>query len=55
MFIIGTNDWMMPQARPVDTSGEPAWKAKYEAQVEKMVDVLVGRRAHGVLGRPSDR
>lgn len=40
VFVMGTNDWATPQATPVDTSGQPAWKAKYEAQVQAMVDVL---------------
>lgn len=40
VFVMGTNDWTTPQATPVDTSGQPAWKAKYEAQVQSMVDAL---------------
>jgi hypothetical protein len=40
VFVMGTNDWMMPQATPVDASGAPAWKAKYETQVQTMVDLL---------------
>lgn len=40
VFVMGTNDWTTPQATPVDTSGQPAWKAKYEAQVQGLVDAL---------------
>ena len=40
VFVMGTNDWMTPQATPVDASGQPAWKAKYEAQVQAMVDTI---------------
>src|SRR5262245_37282621 len=40
VFVMGTNDWMAPQPTPVDSSGEPAWKAKYEAQVQALVDAL---------------
>ena len=40
VFVMGTNDWTRPNPRPVDAAGEPAWKAKYRAQVQAMLDVL---------------
>jgi hypothetical protein len=40
VFVMGTNDWMAPQPTPVDTTGQPTWKAKYEAQVQALVDAL---------------
>ena len=40
VFVMGTNDWMAPQPMPVDSRGQPAWKAKYEAQVQALVDAL---------------
>jgi uncharacterized protein len=40
VFVMGTNDWMAPQPTPLDSSGQPAWKAKYEAQVQALVDAL---------------
>jgi hypothetical protein len=43
VFIIGTNDWMVPQAQPTDASGAPAWKAHYAALVSQMLDVLAGQ------------
>jgi hypothetical protein len=43
VFIIGTNDWMFPQAQPTDASGAPAWKARYAALVAQMLDILAGQ------------
>ena len=40
VFVMGTNDWMAPQPTPLDATGQPAWKAKYEAQVQALVDAL---------------
>jgi hypothetical protein len=40
VFVMGTNDWMAPQPIPLDTTGQPAWKGKYEAQVQALVDAL---------------
>ena len=40
VFVMGTNDWMAPQPTPLDATGQPAWKGKYEAQVQTLVDAL---------------
>lgn len=40
VFVMGTNDWAVPQATPVDASGAPAWKAPYRARVQAMVEAL---------------
>jgi len=40
VFVMGTNDWMAPQPTPLDATGQPAWKGKYEAQVQALVDAL---------------
>lgn len=40
VFVMGTNDWVVPQATPTDATGRPAWKAIYERQVQTMVDAL---------------
>jgi hypothetical protein len=40
VFVMGTNDWNVPVATPVDASGTPAWKAAYRAKVQAMVDAL---------------
>ncbi|MFM8304011.1 MAG: DUF459 domain-containing protein [Actinomycetota bacterium] len=40
VFVMGTNDWSVPQATPVDASGQPAWKATYRAKAQAMVDTL---------------
>jgi hypothetical protein len=40
VFVMGTNDWMAPQPTPVDSAGQPAWKAKYETQVQALVDAF---------------
>src|SRR6185503_9545496 len=37
VFIKGANDWMAPQPTPLDATGQPAWKGKYEAQVQALV------------------
>ncbi len=42
VFIIGTNDWMVPQPQPTDASGAPAWKAQYATLVTQMLTVLGG-------------
>lgn len=40
VFVMGTNDWAVPQTTPVDASGQPAWKAAYAKQVQAMIDTL---------------
>ena len=40
VFVMGTNDWAVPQDTPVDAAGQPAWKAAYAKQVQHMVDTL---------------
>ncbi|MBM3660711.1 MAG: DUF459 domain-containing protein [Actinobacteria bacterium] len=40
VFVMGTNDWGVPQASPTDASGQPAWRAGYTKQVQGMVDAL---------------
>src|SRR3954471_7594685 len=40
VFVMGTNDWMAPQPTPLDATGQPAWRGKYEAQVQALVDAL---------------
>ena len=40
VFVMGTNDWMAPQPTPLDTTGQPAWKGKYQAQLQALVDAL---------------
>lgn len=40
VFVMGTNDWAVPQATPLDASGQPAWKATYADEVRSMVDTL---------------
>jgi len=40
VFVMGTNDWMAPQPTPLDATGQPAWKGKYESQVQALVDAL---------------
>ena len=40
VFVMGTNDWMAPQPTPLDATGQPAWKGKYQAQVQALVDAL---------------
>lgn len=42
VFVMGTNDWQVPQATPVGPSGEPAWKAPYAASVQELVEALAG-------------
>ncbi len=40
VFIIGTNDWMVPQPEPTNPSGTPAWKSQYALLVSQMLAVL---------------
>ena len=40
VFVMGTNDWMAPQPTPLDATGQPAWKGKYQSQVQALVDAL---------------
>ncbi len=40
VFVMGTNDWSVPQATPTDAAGDPAWKATYRAKVRAMVEAL---------------
>lgn len=40
VFVMGTNDWLVPRPIPLDASGQPAWKATYARLVEEMVDTL---------------
>jgi hypothetical protein len=40
VFIIGTNDWQVPQAQPTDASGQPAWRRQYALLVSQMLTVL---------------
>lgn len=40
VFVMGTNDWALPQATPLDASGQPAWKAAYTTRVQAIVDAL---------------
>src|SRR5262249_12551322 len=42
VFVMGTNDWMAPQPTPLDATGQPAWKGKYQSQVQALVDALTG-------------
>lgn len=54
-FIIGANDFNVPRAQPVDTTGQPAWRAQYALLVEEMLDVLDGegdRRPVYWIGAP---
>lgn len=53
VFVMGTNDWAVPQATPVDASGQPAWKAAYAERVKAMVDALTaGGRTLFWVGPP---
>jgi hypothetical protein len=40
VFVMGTNDWMAPQPTPLDATGQPAWKGKYQSQVQALVDAI---------------
>jgi len=40
VFIIGTNDFSVPQPRPVDDHGDPAWRAFYSLLVKQMLDIF---------------
>ena len=40
VFIIGTNDWQVPQPEPTDATGQPAWKHQYALLVSQMLAVL---------------
>ncbi|HEV2310152.1 MAG TPA: GDSL-type esterase/lipase family protein [Acidimicrobiia bacterium] len=54
VFIIGTNDFMVPQPQPVDASGQPAWKASYGELVAQMLQVLsAGNRYVYWIGAPT--
>lgn len=53
VFFIGTNDWSFPRSRPVDESGEPAWRADYATRVDEMLDLLTdGDRIVYWVGAP---
>src|SRR5690606_32219341 len=53
VFVMGTNDWAVPQATPVDASGQPVWRAAYAKQVQGMVDTLTaGGRTLYWVGPP---
>jgi len=54
VFIIGTNDYMVPQPQPLDASGQPAWKAAYTELVTQMLQVLsAGNRYVYWIGAPT--
>jgi hypothetical protein len=56
VFIMGANDFNVPRAQPVDATGQPEWKAKYELLVEQMLDILDGegdRRPVYWVGAPT--
>ena len=54
VFIIGTNDSMVPQPQPTDASGQPAWKASYAELVTQMLQVLsAGNRYVYWIGAPT--
>jgi hypothetical protein len=40
VFIIGTNDWKVPLETTTDSAGALAWKARYAALVDQMLDVF---------------
>jgi len=53
VFVMGTNDWMVPQPTPVDATGVPSWKTTYAKQVQTMVDALTaGGRTLFWVGPP---
>lgn len=53
VFVMGTNDWAVPQPAPVDPAGQPVWKATYARQVQTMVDALTsGGRTLYWVGPP---
>jgi uncharacterized protein len=45
IFMVGANDAPIVGSA-VDATGAPAWEAKYRAQVDRMMDLLVGGVAH---------
>jgi hypothetical protein len=56
VFIIGANDYMVPQALPTDARGVPAWRASYSLLVAQMLDLLsYGGRAVYWVGSPTLR
>ena len=55
VFIVGANDWTTPRATPVDTGGEPAWRADYAARVETMLATLQGPSAASTPARTEPR
>lgn len=42
IFTIGANDWTIVAANPKGVDGQPAWTAKWHAEVAQMMDILVG-------------
>jgi hypothetical protein len=53
VFVMGTNDWAVPQPTPTDASGQPTWKARYAQTVQGMVDALTaGGRTLYWVGPP---
>jgi hypothetical protein len=56
VFIIGANDYMVPQGQPTDANGVPAWRSVYALLVSQMLDVLsYGGRAVYWVGSPTLR
>lgn len=53
VFVMGTNDWGLPQATPLDPAGRPAWRAAYAARVRVVADALTaGGRTLYWVGPP---
>ena len=40
VFIIGANDYSVARAQPLDSSGQPAWRAQYAQLVEEMLGIF---------------
>lgn len=40
VFVMGTNDWSLPQPASTGATGPAPWKARYTALVQTMVDLL---------------
>jgi hypothetical protein len=53
VFVMGTNDWAVPQETPVDATGAPAWKADYAQGVADVVaELTAGGRVLYWVGPP---
>ena len=53
VFVMGTNDWGLPQATPLDAAGRPAWRAAYAERVRAVADaVTAGGRTLYWVGPP---